>query len=356
MKRIQLILLTVSATALSLPITASAQWSEMAGMTEAVKAGDYGNVTSVMIMDDGQIVYESYFNDADSDTLHNTRSVTKTVTGMAVGIAIDAGKLSVDEPIAPYFQDVAPFENPDTRKQAVSLQDLLTMSSVMECNDSDQFSRGNESRMHNVEDWTSFFWDLPIRGYPSWITPPEESKYGRSFAYCSAGVEIAGQTVERATGQAFQHYVVQTLFEPMGITQYEWQENSLGDAHKSGGLGLKTRDLANLAEMHRTGGIHDGHRILSEDWVKDAVRPHVVSDADRGMEYGYLWWRSPYQVSGENFEDYFMSGNGGNRISVLPDHDLIIVITKTDYNQRGMHRKTKNLIDEHILSRLSDEE
>ncbi|MGB6230584.1 MAG: hypothetical protein WBF53_10715, partial [Litorimonas sp.] len=105
---------------------------------------------------------------------------------------------------------------------------------------------------------------------------------------------------------------------------------------------------------HRVGGTHEGRRVLSSDWVEDATRAHVVSYADRDMEYGYLWWRSPYSVSGETHEDYFMSGNGGNRITVMPDHDLVVVVTKTDYNQSGMHQKTKDLIETEILARLSD--
>ncbi|MGB6230964.1 MAG: serine hydrolase, partial [Litorimonas sp.] len=239
-----LILLAGAASLICGPALATDAWLDPEAMAEAIETGKYGTVTSLLVMEDGDIVYEGYFNEADADTQHNTRSVTKTVTGMAVGAAQDRGQLDVKAPVAPYFEDVAPFDNPDPRKQSLSLQDLLTMSSVMECNDSDQFSRGNESRMHNVEDWTSFFWDLPIRGYPSWVTPPSQSEYGRVFSYCSAGVEIAGQAVERATGQSFQDYVARTLFEPLSITDYTWQVNGLEQAHKSGGLALTSRDLA----------------------------------------------------------------------------------------------------------------
>ena len=150
------------------PLAAESRWGDVGALEERVKNGDYGTVASILIMDGGKVVYEGYFNGADADTLHNTRSVTKTMTGMAVGAASDEGKLRIDEPAAKYFTDIAPFENPDPRKLAMTLEDMITMSGVLDCNDDDRFSRGNESRMHNIEDWPSFFWDLPIRGYPSW--------------------------------------------------------------------------------------------------------------------------------------------------------------------------------------------
>ena len=303
-------------------------------------------------MQDGNILYEGYFNGADKHTLHNTRSVTKTVTGMAVGAAISDGVLNLKMPIHRLFSDIAPFANPDPRKMSITLQDLLTMSGPLECNDNDRYSRGHEERMHNIEDWSSFFWDLPIRGYPGWSEKPESAKYGRVFAYCSAGVEIAGQAVERATNKSFQDYVKARIFDPMNITHYGWQENGLGQAHKSGGLGLRTVALAKLAEMQRNGGVYDGQQVLSDPWTVDSVKPRVVADQRNNIEYGFLWWLADYKVSGKTYKSYYMSGNGGNRVMVMPAHRLVVVITKTDYNRRGMHQATDTFFDQEIYSRL----
>ena len=335
------------------PLSADNHWADMSALEENVLKGDYGTVTSVLIMDDGQIVYEGYFNGANADSLHNTRSVPKTITGMAVGAAMDDGLLSVDMPAANFFSDIEPFENPDPRKYKITIEDAITMSSILECNDDDRFSRGNESRMSIVEDWTSFFWDLPIRGYPGWSDTPATAKYGRVFAYCSAGVEMAGQLVERATKTRFQDYVKAKFFDPMEIDRFEWQENGLGQAHKSGGLSLTARGLAKFAEMQRSGGLYKGRRILSQSWTEEAVKPRAVAYSDQQVEYGYLWWRSPYEVAGKHFEDYYMAGNGGNRVAVMPAHELVIVVTKTDYNTRGMHQATDKLIDEEIIARLA---
>lgn len=333
--------------------TAAENWDDITSLEENIRKGEYGTVTSLLIMEDGKIVYEGYFNGANAESLHNTRSVTKTITGMAVGAAVDDGLLNVHTPAATFFTDITPFDNPDPRKLKITTEDLITMSGVLECDDNDSASRGRESRMHNVEDWASFFWDLPIRGYPAWSDKPDTAKYGRVFSYCSAGVEMAGQVVERTTSTVFQEYVKAKFFDPMGITRFEWQENGLGQAHKSGGLGLTTRDLAKFAEMQRRGGLHDGRKILSKSWTEESVKPRVVAYADDEIEYGYLWWRSPYQVSGKRYEDYYMSGNGGNRVVVMPAHKLVIVVTKTDYNRRGMHQKTDALLKKEIVGRLA---
>jgi CubicO group peptidase (beta-lactamase class C family) len=332
---------------------ANERWADTGTLEDNVRNGDYGTVTSILIMERGQIVYEGYFNGANADTLHNTRSVTKTITGMAVGSAVDEGLLSVDTPAATLFQDIAPFENPDPRKLKMTIEDMITMSGILECNDSDNFSRGAESRMHNVEDWPSFFWDLPIRGYPGWAQKPATAKYGRVFAYCSAGVEMAGEAVERATKTKFQEYVKTKFFDPLEIEHFNWQENGLGHAHKSGGLSLTARGLGKFAEMQRSGGVYKGRRVLSKAWTEEAVKSRVVAYADRGVEYGYLWWRSSYDVSGERFEDYSMRGNGGNRVVVMPSHDLVVVVTKTDFNQRGAHQKTDDFFAKEIVMRLA---
>ena len=140
------------------------QWSDEAtsDLEAGVERGDFQRVTSVMILQDGEVEYEQYFNGADAETRHNTRSATKTINSMLIGAAIADGKIKgVDEPVVKFFRDKRPFANPDERKNAIRIEDIMTMSSPLECDDWNQFSRGNEERMYLVEDMAQFYFDLP---------------------------------------------------------------------------------------------------------------------------------------------------------------------------------------------------
>ena len=130
-------------------------------VTAAVRAGTYQQVTSVLVARHGALVYEQYFDAGGAAALRNTRSATKTITGMLVGAAADRGLLSLQSRILSFFPDRQPLQNPDPRKGEITVEDFLTMSSLLECDDENSFSRGNEERMYLVEDQVRFTADLP---------------------------------------------------------------------------------------------------------------------------------------------------------------------------------------------------
>lgn len=339
---------------LTAPARADLRWTDeiAASVTEEIEAGTYGQVTSVLILSNGATVYERYFNGADAHTLHDTRSVGKTVTGILAGIAVDQGVLSLDSPLAVHFTDLQPFAHPDARKNALTLEDLLTMSGPLECNDWNQFSRGNEERMYVIEDWSGFFWDLPIRGFPSWAMPPEQADYGRAFSYCTAGVQVVGDAIQRATGENLEAFAQAHLFEPLGIENYDWPRTASGVLHLGGGLRLSTSDWARLGELQRQGGLYGDQRLISEGWMQASIMPHAVINEGPGFLYGYLWWLADRDSPFGTVRYAAMNGNGGNRVFVVPEHDLTVVLTKVDYNTREMHQQAEAFFTDVIAAHL----
>ncbi len=334
------------------PASAGLSAARLAAMETAIRAGEFKKVTSVLVARHGRLVYEGYFGGADATTALNTRSATKTVTGMLIGIAIDRGSLSgVDAPVLRFFPELQPVANPDPRKAKITIEDFLTMSSLLECDDWNSFSRGNEERMYLIEDWTRFTLDLPIKGFPPWATKPKDSPHGRSFSYCTAGVFTLGRVLERATKTRVEDYARTHLFGPLGIDKAEWPLSPLGLAQTGGGLGLTARSLARLAQLYGDGGVRDGRRLVSADWVKKSITPQVRIDDD--TEYGYLWWLKSFPARDRpdrKFAAYFMSGNGGNKVAVFPDLDLVAVVTAANYNTLGMHTLTERILTEYVLA------
>jgi CubicO group peptidase (beta-lactamase class C family) len=320
-------------------------------MERAIQADEFKRITSVLIARQGKLIYEAYFGGSDAATPRNTRSATKTVTSMLLGIAIDRGLLAgVNVPVMPFFQDQQPVENPDSRKDKITVEDLLTMSSLLECDDQNPFSRGNEERMYLIEDYAKFTLDLPIRGFPAWATKPEDSPYKRSFSYCTAGVVVLGEVLERATKMPVPAFATKNLFAPLQISQAEWQFTPSGSAMTGGGLGLQSRDYLKLGQVYANGGIWNGNRVISERWVQQSIQPHVQVDGE--TEYGYLWWLKAFTSGDKTFPAYLMQGNGGNKVAVFPEAALVVVITSENYNVAGAHALTDRLLSEYVLASI----
>jgi CubicO group peptidase (beta-lactamase class C family) len=321
-------------------------------MERSVESGEFVKIGSVLLAKNGKLIYERYFDDLGRSAPRNTRSATKTITGMLVGIAIDHGHLSgVDAPVLQFFPDKLPLQYPDPRKERITVEDFLTMSSLLECDDNNEFSRGNEERMYPIEDWIRFTLDLPIRGFPAWSPRPEASPYGRSFSYCTAGSVTLGAVLERATGMPVPEFAQRHLFGPLGIESAEWELIPTGTAMTAGGLGLSSRDLLKLGQLYLDAGVWNGLRVISEDWVHASIAAHARVDDD--TEYGYFWWLRTFHVRDSSHRSYCMQGNGGNKVAVFPDLDLVAVITSTNYSTRGMHQQTDRLLVDHVLASLT---
>lgn len=323
--------------------------SKLQSMEAAVRTGAFTKIGSVLIARNGKLVYEAYF-DGDANTRRDTRSATKSITDVLVGIAIHDKKLSgVDARVLSLLPERAgKLQNPDPRKAAITVEDFLTMSSSLECDDWSDASRGNEERMYLVEDWAQFILDLPIRGRMHVGEQVEPPPYGRYFSYCTGGVFTLSEVLQKATNLRTDRYAQQVLFRPLGIASAQWVYSPLNIPQTGGGLRLTSRDLLKIAQMYLDGGTWHGARIVDESWVRTSTQPHARIDDD--TEYGYLWWLKSFKSGGKTYPTFFMSGNGGNKVLAIPSLQMTVIITSTNYSTRGMHEQTEKLLTDYVLA------
>jgi CubicO group peptidase (beta-lactamase class C family) len=303
----------------------------------------------VLIARHGKLAYEGYF-DGDANTLRDTRSATKSITDILVGIAIREKRLNgVDARVLVLLPDRArKVQNPDPRKDKITVEDFLTMSSPLECDDWNDASRGNEERMYVVEDWSQFILDLPIRGRMHLGEQVEAPSYGRYFSYCTGGVFTLSEVLEKVTGTRTDRFAQEKLFGPLGISDAQWVYSPLNVPQTGGGLRLSGRDLLKIAQLYMNGGTWQGTPIVDQSWVRASTQAHTRIDDD--TEYGYLWWIRSFKSGGRSYPAFYMNGNGGNKVLAFPGLDLAVVVTSTNFNTRGMHEQTEKLLTDYILA------
>ncbi len=316
--------------------------AKLESLPEAIAGERYPQTTSVLIVRDGKLAYECYFGEGRADRFNDTHSATKTLVALAVGAAIDRGAIaSVDAPALGYFNDLAPFANDSAAKRAITIADLLTASSALDCDDNND-TPGNEENMYPQQVWTRFVIDLPTK--PAWIRDAS----GRGpWAYCTAGSFLLGQIVERASGERIDRYMDRTILHPLGVTQRKWDQSPSGEYQTGGGLEFTSRDLARIGWMMADGGRWHGRQIVPSAWLAQMMRPR--RDAFVDMRYGYQMWTRTYQSDCGPVEVWFMAGNGGNEVLVMPNQHAAAVVTRTAYNTRNMHQQTFDMVQSFIV-------
>lgn len=323
----------------------------LAALEAAIATEDIKQVTSVLLLVDGEVAYEHYFNGADAETLNDVRSASKSVTALLVGAAISDGHLpGVHARVYDYFPEFTAKHPVDARLRSTTVEDLLTMSSLWECDDQNQFSSGNEERMYVTERWLDFALALPVKGFAPWMSRPEDSPHGRAHAYCTANSFVLGAVLERATKMPLAEYAAQALERPLGITRSHWNRSPEGIGMGGGGTRYRSRDLARLGELVLAGGRWQGKQLVPADYVAAMIRPQAR--ADDGSDYGYQWWGLKLPVDGRETTVWAMSGNGGNYVFVMPEKKLVAVVTSRAYNRNYAHPQSRRVLTGFLLPAL----
>jgi CubicO group peptidase (beta-lactamase class C family) len=310
-------------------------------MMDSIRSGHYAEVHSVVVVRDGRLVFEEYFPGHDfgysspdfrgayvefgRDTRHNTHSATKSLISALVGLSIDEGFIpGEDEGVFDYYPDYADYAVGG--KEAITIRDLLTMRSGLE--------------------WPE--WNIPVGGGLSPIeqfnassdpigfvlSRPLVETPGTVFNYNGGTVNILCQLVARAAGTSVETFAHQHLFGPLGVTNYTFPRHRTGLTLCHGDIYIPPRGMAKFGQLFLNRGVWGETRVLSEEWIQKSVAPSVsVRNFNLywASDYGYLWWLNDYTVGGHTFSTLKALGWGGQEIWVVPDEEMVVVLTGANY-------------------------
>jgi CubicO group peptidase (beta-lactamase class C family) len=319
-------------------------------LSASVDNGDYGRIAAIVVSRNGRIVFEDYFGRQTADDLVDMRSVGKSLTALAAGVAINEGAVSsLDAPVLPTFADNVQIDEDDPVRNGIVLRDLLTMRTPLDCNDWED-SPGNEERMYRTRNWTQFALNIPVdQAFSS------DTVTAWPFRYCTAGVFLTGQMLQRQTGIRFDQYVENRILEPLGVSNVQWRRSPTGEVQSGGQLRMRALDAERIGRLVLNEGAWDGQQIIPQPWIREMLTP--VSSPGAGLAYGYLWWLTEFQTR-RNFEVFpsaLMIGNGGNLVAVVPSLDAVIVIQAQNYNVPHDFEISRTLIQRYILPALVDQ-
>lgn len=303
-------------------------------------------VQGLLITRHGKLVLEEYFYGFDKERRHDLRSAGKTLASVLAGIAIDRGaQFGPNTPIYSLFPQYASFANPDPRKQRLTVEHLMTMTSGFDCDENgDDNKPGNEDNMQSQTaqpDWYKFTLDLPLTAAP-----------GHSFAYCSGGVNLIGGIVRNTTRMWLPEFFDRYFAKPLQIQTYHFNLTPTGEGYLGGGIHIRPRDALKLGQLYLDDGLWKGRRIVSRKWVEASIAPHPM---EAGGTDGYNWHLNSIKVGERSFRQYEASGNGGQLVMVVPDLDLVIMFTGGNYGNFRVWRKFRDeLLPQYILAAVKD--
>jgi len=282
-------------------------------------------IDSLLVVRNGYLVVDEYFNGSRPEDLHTLQSDTKSVTSLLIGIAAQQGMISsLDQQVLDFFPEYRRIRNVDDLKSAMTLRDLLTMRTGLDWGE-DPYQGSPLFQLNNCRcDWLKFVLDWPMRETP-----------GTRFEYNSGGVILLGGVIRNVSGMPTDFFAQQKLFDPLGIAQVRWAYGEPDNLpHTGGGLNMKARDMAKLGYLVLKKGLWEDKQVVSREWLDESMQHHVRHPRTFGshpVDYGYLWWLLPLDGSGTDQGDqadiYTAAGARDQWIFVIPRYDMVVVVT-----------------------------
>ena len=193
--------------------------------------------------------------------------------------------------------------------------------------------------MYPQDNWVDWTLNLPMAG---------DRKSGEAWNYFTAGVVLLGDIIHQSVPGGMEKYADEKLFKPLGINRYYWMHTPQGVANTAGGIRLTALDFARFGQLYKNKGKWNGQQIIPEKWVEASFQKYIPT-TNPPNQYGYLWWNRAYEAEGKSYEFYYCTGNGGNKIYVSTEHDLVIVITASAYGRPYGHSQVDKMMEEFIL-------
>jgi CubicO group peptidase (beta-lactamase class C family) len=316
-------------------------------------------IHSVSIAYRGKLVLDEYFYGHNALQWHDTRSASKTFSSVILGALMKEGsRLSPQSKVYDVMAARGPFLNPDPRKANITLGHLLTHTAGYACDDNAENSPGGEDAMEadrSNPDWTKRTLDLPLQYDP-----------GSHYAYCSMNINLAGAMLSQATGQWLPLLFDRTVAQPLDFGPYAWNLQGTGEGYLGGGVFVRPRDFLKIGQTYLDGGVWNGRRIVTSDWVKDSLSAHAhISPATTGrsgdaliMNYydvdeGWAWHMIDVKSGDQTYHAFHANGNGGQLLIILPELDLAVMFTAGNYNQGLWNRERDDIVGGMIIPAIA---
>ncbi len=320
---------------------------DAAGLCEVMRgmAGGAVNFHSLLVVRHGRLVAEAYRSGKDERikdlfratrtfgpaTPHDLRSISKSVTSLLWGIAQAQGRVPpLETPVLSLFPDLAEL-NRDGR-EAITLSQMLSMTSGL------AWSEWRATSLLDNDEFGLFWRGSQVR-YT--FDRPMAAPAGSRFDYNGGNTAVLAQILADRVGMPLPEFARRTLFEPLGITDWEWVEDYRGRPLAFAGLRLRPRDLARIGQMVLQHGQWHDRQIVPAEWIAESTRPRI--DTGLGLQYGYQWWLGKVEVGGVQQSWIGGIGRGGQRLWIVPGLDMVVVATAGDYNQRAIWRQADAL-------------